>query len=139
MIQVAPGFYRGPKVDIDLVVDECSVVINLETDVWEILTGKGNDELIECIYDGIHFYDFALSNFIPPTPYLTQEIINLITASEGVYLHCRHGKERTGFIVAAYRMIVQGWTFDTAYAEWKAMGCRWPWYVLWKQALRRCA
>ncbi|MEY2863434.1 MAG: hypothetical protein RLY58_1141 [Pseudomonadota bacterium] len=37
-------------------------------------------------------------------------------------VHCRHGADRTGTMVAAYRMVVQGWSADAALAEMKEGG-----------------
>jgi protein tyrosine/serine phosphatase len=37
-----------------------------------------------------------------------------------VYVHCRHGMDRTGYAVAAYRILVDGWTADRAMAELRA-------------------
>jgi tyrosine-protein phosphatase SIW14 len=34
-----------------------------------------------------------------------------------VYVHCKHGMDRTGLAVAAYRIAVQGWDADRALAE----------------------
>ncbi|GAK57938.1 protein tyrosine/serine phosphatase [Candidatus Vecturithrix granuli] len=34
-----------------------------------------------------------------------------------VFVHCQHGADRTGVIVASYRVIVQGWSKDEAIAE----------------------
>jgi hypothetical protein len=34
-----------------------------------------------------------------------------------VYVHCRHGMDRTGYAVAAYRILVDGWDADRAMAE----------------------
>lgn len=34
-----------------------------------------------------------------------------------VFVHCQHGADRTGVTVAAYRIIVQGWTKEEAIAE----------------------
>jgi protein tyrosine phosphatase (PTP) superfamily phosphohydrolase (DUF442 family) len=37
--------------------------------------------------------------------------------SGAVYVHCRHGMDRTGFAVAAYRILTEGWDADRAMAE----------------------
>lgn len=37
-------------------------------------------------------------------------------APVAVFVHCEHGQDRTGLIIAAYR-ISTGWTWDAAYAE----------------------
>ncbi len=34
-----------------------------------------------------------------------------------VFVHCKHGADRTGTAVAIYRMVVQGWSKDEAIAE----------------------
>jgi tyrosine-protein phosphatase SIW14 len=39
-----------------------------------------------------------------------------------VYIHCALGKDRTGIVVAAYRMKKKGWTFREAAAEMQAFG-----------------
>ncbi|MGC5802764.1 tyrosine-protein phosphatase [Ralstonia pseudosolanacearum] len=47
-----------------------------------------------------------------PDPNLVEKAINEITAAAGngpVYVHCSHGQDRTGLVVALYRMRVQGY------------------------------
>jgi protein tyrosine/serine phosphatase len=34
-----------------------------------------------------------------------------------VFVHCRHGSDRTGTMAAVYRIAVQGWTKEQAIAE----------------------
>jgi protein tyrosine/serine phosphatase len=34
-----------------------------------------------------------------------------------VFLHCQHGSDRTGTMIAVYRMAVEGWTADEAIDE----------------------
>ncbi len=41
-----------------------------------------------------------------------------------VLVHCKHGQERTGVVVATWKIIHQNWTFDQAYQEMKACGFR---------------
>ena len=38
-------------------------------------------------------------------------------ANQPVFVHCRRGADRTGLAVAAYRVVVMGWTADAAAAE----------------------
>lgn len=38
-------------------------------------------------------------------------------ARRPVFVHCAHGADRTGMMVAIYRMVVQGWSADEAIAE----------------------
>jgi tyrosine-protein phosphatase SIW14 len=39
-----------------------------------------------------------------------------------VFVHCRKGADRTGMMVAAYRMVVQDWPREKAIEEMKRMG-----------------
>jgi len=43
-------------------------------------------------------------------------------ANQPVFVHCREGEDRTGMMVAVYRMVVQDWPKDKAMAEMKRMG-----------------
>jgi protein tyrosine phosphatase (PTP) superfamily phosphohydrolase (DUF442 family) len=42
--------------------------------------------------------------------------------NQPVFVHCREGVDRTGMMVAVYRMVVQGWSKERALAEMKDMG-----------------
>ncbi|HEV8492926.1 MAG TPA: protein tyrosine phosphatase family protein [Candidatus Angelobacter sp.] len=46
-----------------------------------------------------------------------------------VFVHCRLGDDRTGMMIAAYRMAEQGWTAQQAMREMKALGFA-PWHHL---------
>src|SRR5947209_11141583 len=39
-----------------------------------------------------------------------------------VYVHCKAGENRTGFVIATYRMVYQGWTPEEAVREMRAYG-----------------
>lgn len=39
-----------------------------------------------------------------------------------VFLHCAHGVDRTGLIVALYRVLYMGWAPDVAYTAWRQEG-----------------
>lgn len=39
-----------------------------------------------------------------------------------VFVHCTEGVDRTGIVIAAFRVLVQKWTPKAAYDEWVAMG-----------------
>ena len=137
MEAVSNGIFRGPHPKDERTFKMMKTILNLQTGFWEILFGNPNEEFNSCVDNEVTLHDMAWHGIFPPR---VEDVISALTvmkiANKPLYVHCRHGRERTGFMVAVYRMAVENWEFDRAYAEWKAMGCRWPVYLLWKKRLR---
>ncbi|MBK9575652.1 MAG: tyrosine-protein phosphatase [Fibrobacterota bacterium] len=53
---------------------------------------------------------------------MTRILGRIRDAKKPVLVHCWHGSDRTGFTVAGYRMIFQGWTVADAVEEFKLGG-----------------
>lgn len=53
-----------------------------------------------------------------------------------VFVHCQHGKDRTGMMVAAYRIVVEGWTAEEARSELKRFGIH-VWFPMIKRFVRK--
>ena len=53
---------------------------------------------------------------------LLQSVRMIQNADKPVLVHCLHGSDRTGVVVAAYRMTTQGWTKEAAIKEFKEGG-----------------
>ena len=139
------GFYRGPKPDWIAITQMSNspmglkTIINLEIGIRELLIGDANDELNWCYNNGVRLFDLDWQGYFVPKDKDVSLALSILKNSSlrPIYLHCRHGRERTGFMVAVYRMQVEGWSLDAAYKEMKKMGCRWPFTWLWKRALKK--
>lgn len=59
-------------------------------------------------------------------------------ANGKVFIHCRHGKDRTGLFVSLYRITRQGWDVDEAYREARSIGMSW-WHRSNKDTMERFA
>lgn len=73
----------------------------------------------------------------------TQEIISFLKvvvnpSNLPVYIHCRQGADRTGSLIASYRIVVENWTFDKAYKEMRSYHFK-PWLFSMKKSVSRMA
>jgi protein tyrosine/serine phosphatase len=76
-----------------------------------------------CQRNGIKYYKFPMNGHAAPEPKMVNEILSIIqSAKEPVYVHCSAGKHRAGTITALYRMRVQGWSKEQAWAEQQSYG-----------------
>ena len=76
---------------------------------------------------GIQFLNVpinSLARVTEPTDRAIWQVLAILTnpAARPVYLHCEHGKDRTGLIVALYRVQQQNWLVQKAYDEWRSQG-----------------
>lgn len=128
------NLWRGAHPDYtELSKDRFDWVFDLEPqydEIWqEMLAGR---EL------NIRVSPLPLCMVFPPSLSATTYIVKeLATAGPfKVLIHCQKGVDRTGYIVAAYRVMVQGWSINSACAEWKAKG-RSPWLGWWEYQFRK--
>ena len=75
---------------------------------------------------GLNYFNIALPNWGRPQDARVQRILEIIAAPENgrVFVHCRTGVDRTGTIVAIYRMTHDGWSTNDALAEAERNGMR---------------
>lgn len=57
------------------------------------------------------------------------------SAKRPVFVHCHHGRDRTGVMVALYRVARNGWSPERAIAEMKERGIR-PQYRAYRRYIR---
>jgi protein tyrosine/serine phosphatase len=75
---------------------------------------------------GFNYFNIALPNWGRPQDTRVTRILDLIAAPENgrVLVHCKEGVDRTGTIVAIYRISREGWTSNKALAEAEHNGMR---------------
>ncbi len=76
---------------------------------------------------GIRFINKPLNNWFEPKNAKIEEIIAEINRPENqpVFVHCQRGADRTGTVVAVYRITHDNWTAEQANAEAKKFGFGW--------------
>ncbi len=75
---------------------------------------------------GLNYFNVSLPNWGRPQDGRVARILDLISAPENgrVFIHCKDGVDRTGMIVAMYRMTHDGWNSTQALAEAERLGMR---------------
>jgi protein tyrosine/serine phosphatase len=76
---------------------------------------------------GMHFASRPINSLRRLTPEEVTTIMGVLAlmhdpAAQPVYLHCEHGKDRTGIVSALYRVRYNGWTPAAAHDEMVAAG-----------------
>jgi len=125
--RVAPDIFRGSqpaKNGYDsLKKMGIRTVINLRTSMSE-------KKQVEAA--GMRSIEIPLSTFNNGDKEKVDRVVALLAdqANRPVFVHCRQGRDRTGIVVAAYRMKVQGWPLAAAEAEMDSFGFNDVWVNL---------
>jgi protein tyrosine/serine phosphatase len=78
---------------------------------------------------GLSSYRIRARQWNPKTDEIVRAMkIILSPEYQPVFIHCQAGKDRTGLVVAVYRILAEGWSVQDALAERKAFGAWWFWW-----------
>jgi tyrosine-protein phosphatase SIW14 len=70
---------------------------------------------------GMKFLRIPMTTHVAPTPEQVALFLKHVSdpANQPVYVHCAGGRHRTGVMTAVYRMTIDGWSAERAFAEMK--------------------
>lgn len=88
------------------------------------LNYEDDNEVALCEKYSITLQQFPIPTFINHVDMILT-IVKAVKRSEGnggVLVHCTHGRDRTGLIIGAYRILYEGWTVKQADDERKVFG-----------------
>jgi len=76
---------------------------------------------------GFRYYSVPLPDLRLPSDKVVRQVFDIINSAENhpVFVHCHHGKDRTGTIIACYRISHDGWTAAEARKEAEQLGMSW--------------
>ncbi len=94
------------------------ISLHAYTNMPEVLA----EEIRECDARGIDFVRITVVNLLPSEDQ-TRQFLRQVRAADGAVLfHCEHGRDRTGFMGAAYRIVMQDWAVQDAIDEIASFG-----------------
>jgi protein tyrosine/serine phosphatase len=101
--------------------------------------GPVNREREQAELLGMRFIDIPVSGWSAPSNAQVAEFLKLFQQdpTQKVFVHCYYGRDRTGVMVAAYRMAQQNWTPDQAVAEMDSFGFHYHLYPAMKSYVRK--
>ena len=74
---------------------------------------------------GMRYFNFPMNGFATPTATEIAEVLDLVDAGDTVFVHCKLGMDRTGVVIAAYRIAREHWANQQALDEAEALGMHW--------------
>ena len=128
--QINADFYRGAQPTEAGVGELARMGVKTIIDLRGVDENSQKEELW-AQNANIKFLSYDLSNWFKPDDAKVEEIIAQINKPENqpVFIHCRRGADRTGTIVAVYRIAHDGWTAKQANRE--AEKFHFGWWQFW--------
>lgn len=88
---------------------------------------------------GIHFINIPVSGWSPPADGQVAQFLSLFHDSPGekIFVHCKYGDDRTGVMIAAYRIAQNHWSVQQAIEEMHAFGFHNHWHPSMESYVRK--
>lgn len=124
--QVSARIYRGAQPDgegwISLANLGVRTVIDLRPENEH--SCKAEKQAVEAA--GMHYVNVPFNGFHAPPDDKISKVLGLMSDSTGpVFVHCRRGADRTGTVIACYRITHDGWSNRRALHEAVSYGMSW--------------
>lgn len=123
--QVSEKLYRGAQPEPGGIARLKELGINTVINLRGA-NARTRAEEAEARSHGLNYFNVALPAWGRPSDPRVARILEAIAAPENgkVFIHCKEGVDRTGMIVAIYRMTHDGWSSQQALGEAERSGMR---------------
>lgn len=141
VFEVEPGLFRGPRPSGDddyLQLKKLGVqcILNVEGGFWGWLSGDQNTEFMDAYRHGFELNHLPMGAVFPPDVHDVYFAVTFLRNRKvPTYLHCLEGRDRTGFLIAVYRMLYNNYSYDAAVKEMRAHNFH-NYYFYWLPALK---
>ena len=135
---VEPGLYRSGVLDesnIEMVsLLGIKTIISFKTNVFDNIFEKSWAR--ENNVEWIHYPMLLIPEYDEPT--VMRAVRTLKLRKNTALVHCTRGSDRTGVVVASYRLLINHWTYSATIDELQHYGFS-PVFGVWRRFLREVA
>jgi protein tyrosine/serine phosphatase len=123
---VAPGVYRGAEPGGACLANLARLGVRTIVDLRDD-EDRTRQERSGAAALGLRYWNLPMSAFGRPSRETVRRVLEVVGAPENqpVFVHCKRGRDRTGVVVAAYRMVHDGWAAGRASQEAESFGLAW--------------
>ncbi|MFL5815807.1 MAG: fused DSP-PTPase phosphatase/NAD kinase-like protein [Bdellovibrionia bacterium] len=121
--RVTPFMYRGARPSQEgmgvLRTLGVKTILNIDNEAKPIAIERAWAQSL-----GIRFVSIPLSGFLAPSDQQMDQVFKVIhdPSNYPIFLHCKHGEDRTGLVVGLYRYYDEHWAAKAAYDEMLSHG-----------------
>jgi uncharacterized protein (TIGR01244 family) len=83
-------------------------------------SSKAEQQAVEAA--GMHYVNVPMNGVVSPPPEKIAKVLALLNGPGPVFVHCKRGADRTGTVVACYRIAHDHWDSKRALSEAKSYG-----------------
>jgi len=133
--RVSSNIYRGGQPTAEGIRQLAKMGIKTIVDLRD--TGEARTEAKWASSAGIRFINVPLGSWFRPKDPDVARVLAVIDSKpdQPVFIHCKRGADRTGTMIAVYRISHDAWTADKAIAEAKQFALGW-WQFWMKDYIR---
>ena len=74
---------------------------------------------------GMRYLSVPMNGIVAPEEEDVAKVLAVLNSNQPVFVHCKEGKDRTGTVIACYRMGHDGWQSRAALEEAESHGMHW--------------
>jgi protein tyrosine/serine phosphatase len=127
--QVTAALYRGAQPTHDGYRELKDLGVDIVVSFREEKGENGHERrAVEAL--GMRFVSIPWNAFHIPTDFQVREFFEVFRANPGkkIFVHCQQGRDRTGTMIAVYRITVERWCVESALSEMRAFHYHHFWF-----------
>jgi protein tyrosine phosphatase (PTP) superfamily phosphohydrolase (DUF442 family) len=128
--KVTEHLYRGAQPSLNELHELKKLGVTTIIDLRAESSGTAEQERVRAESLGIKFLRIPIGGFANPTNIELAHFFEVVrdSSSETIFVHCEFGRDRTGVMIAAYRIAFENWTPEKALTEMMDFGFNRRWH-----------